>query len=74
MGINEEILRWINYNINVLNRAKYEWNIIARDQNISLLFFVLSNIVSDNFEELLKSNTIIQSLWTKISHSCFVLI
>ena len=25
--INEETLRWINYNINVLNRAKYEWNI-----------------------------------------------
>ena len=25
--INEETLRWINYNINVLNRAKYEWDI-----------------------------------------------
>ncbi len=25
--INEETLRWVNYNINVLNRAKYEWNI-----------------------------------------------
>jgi transposase len=25
--INEEILRWINHNINVLNRAKYEWKI-----------------------------------------------
>jgi len=25
--INEETLRWINHNINVLNRAKYEWNI-----------------------------------------------
>ena len=24
---NEEILRWINHNINVLNRAMYEWNI-----------------------------------------------
>jgi hypothetical protein len=25
--INEECLRWINHNINVLNRAGYEWNI-----------------------------------------------
>jgi YHS domain-containing protein len=25
--INEETLRWINYNINVLNRARYEWKI-----------------------------------------------
>ena len=25
--INEETLRWINHNINVLNRAKYEWEI-----------------------------------------------
>ena len=25
--INEETLRWLNHNINVLNRAKYEWNI-----------------------------------------------
>ncbi len=25
--INEETLRWINHNINVLNRARYEWNI-----------------------------------------------
>jgi hypothetical protein len=25
--INEETLRWINHNINVLNRAKQEWNI-----------------------------------------------
>jgi len=25
--INEETLRWINHNINVLNRAKYEWKI-----------------------------------------------
>ena len=25
--INEENLRWINHNINVLNRAKHEWNI-----------------------------------------------
>jgi transposase len=25
--INEETLRWINHNINVLNRAKYEWDI-----------------------------------------------
>ncbi len=25
--INEETLRWINHNINVLNRAKHEWNI-----------------------------------------------
>jgi hypothetical protein len=24
---NEETLRWINYNINILNRAKYEWKI-----------------------------------------------
>ena len=28
--INEETLRWINHNINILNRAKYEWNIIPR--------------------------------------------
>ncbi len=26
--VNEETLRWINHNINVLNRAKHEWNII----------------------------------------------
>lgn len=25
--INEETLRWINHNVNVLNRAKHEWNI-----------------------------------------------
>lgn len=25
--VNEETLRWINHNINVLNRAKHEWNI-----------------------------------------------
>mgnify|MGYP001570508569 CR=1 FL=1 len=25
--INEETLRWINHNINILNRAKYEWKI-----------------------------------------------
>ena len=25
--VNEETLRWIHHNINVLNRAKYEWNI-----------------------------------------------
>lgn len=25
--INEETLRWINHNINILNRAKHEWNI-----------------------------------------------
>lgn len=25
--INEEILRWVNHNINVLNRAMYEWDI-----------------------------------------------
>lgn len=25
--VNEETLRWINHNINVLNRAKYEWKI-----------------------------------------------
>lgn len=28
--INEETLRWVNHNINVLNRAKYEWNIIPK--------------------------------------------
>ena len=28
--INEETLRWINHNINVLNRAKYEWNILPK--------------------------------------------
>jgi len=28
--INEEILRWINHNINIFNRAKYEWKIIPR--------------------------------------------
>jgi len=28
--INEETLRWINHNINVLNRAKHEWNIIPK--------------------------------------------
>ncbi len=27
---NEETLRWINHNINVLNRAKYEWKIISK--------------------------------------------
>jgi len=26
--VNEETLRWINHNINVLNRAKHERNII----------------------------------------------
>jgi transposase len=26
--VNEETLRWINHNINVLNRAKYQWKII----------------------------------------------
>lgn len=25
--VNEETLRWVNHNINVLNRAKHEWNI-----------------------------------------------
>lgn len=28
--INEETLRWINYNINVLNRAMHEWNIVPK--------------------------------------------
>lgn len=28
--INEETLRWINHNINVLNRAKHEWNIVPK--------------------------------------------
>lgn len=28
--VNEETLRWINHNINVLNRAKHEWNIIPK--------------------------------------------
>lgn len=28
--INEETLRWINHNINVLNRAKHQWNIIPK--------------------------------------------
>mgnify|MGYP001561566721 FL=1 len=28
--INEETLRWINHNLNVLNRAKHEWNIIPK--------------------------------------------
>ncbi|MEK6855742.1 MAG: hypothetical protein AABX66_01140 [Nanoarchaeota archaeon] len=28
--INEETLRWINHNINVLNRAKYQWKINPR--------------------------------------------
>lgn len=28
--INEETLRWINHNINVLNRAKHEWNITPK--------------------------------------------
>jgi len=28
--INEESFRWINHNINVLNRAKYEWKIIPK--------------------------------------------
>jgi len=31
--INEETLRWINHNINVLNRAKYEWGITPRFMN-----------------------------------------
>lgn len=31
--INEETLRWINQNINVLNRAKYEWNINPKFMN-----------------------------------------
>jgi len=25
--VNEETLKWINHNINVLNRARIEWNI-----------------------------------------------
>ena len=28
--INEETLRWINHNINVLNRARHQWNIIPK--------------------------------------------
>ena len=28
--INEEILRWINHNLHVLNRAKHEWNITPK--------------------------------------------
>lgn len=28
--VNEETLRWINHNINVLNRAKYQWKIIPK--------------------------------------------
>jgi len=28
--INEETLRWINHNINVLNRAKHQWNIYPK--------------------------------------------
>lgn len=28
--INEESFRWVNHNINVLNRAKYEWKIIPK--------------------------------------------
>ncbi len=28
--INEEILRWINHNQAVLNRAYHEWNIVPR--------------------------------------------
>ncbi len=28
--VNEETLRWINHNINVLNRAKHQWNIIPK--------------------------------------------
>ncbi|MBI2452298.1 hypothetical protein HYV50_04460 [Candidatus Pacearchaeota archaeon] len=28
--INEETLRWVNHNINVLNGAKHEWNIIPK--------------------------------------------
>jgi len=28
--INEETLRWINHNINVLNRAKHQWNIVPK--------------------------------------------
>ena len=31
--INEETLRWINHNINVLNRAKYEWKINPKFMN-----------------------------------------
>lgn len=31
--INEETLRWINHNINVLNRAKHEWDIIPKFMN-----------------------------------------
>lgn len=28
--VNEETLRWINHNLNVLNRAKHEWNITPK--------------------------------------------
>jgi transposase len=28
--VNEETLRWINHNINVLNRARHEWSIIPK--------------------------------------------
>ena len=28
--INEETLRWVNHNINVLNRAKHQWNIVPK--------------------------------------------
>ena len=28
--INEETLRWVNHNLNVLNRAKHEWNITPK--------------------------------------------
>ena len=28
--INEETLRWVNHNINVLNRAKYQWHIVPK--------------------------------------------
>ena len=28
--INEETLRWVNHNINILNRAKYQWKIIPK--------------------------------------------
>jgi len=31
--INEETLRWINHNINVLNRARHEWNINPKFMN-----------------------------------------
>ncbi|MBU0958312.1 MAG: hypothetical protein KKB31_00045, partial [Nanoarchaeota archaeon] len=28
--INEEILRWINHNQTVLNKAKHQWNIVPK--------------------------------------------